>query len=181
VYLRSYEPGHLADPLSDDVALWQALRATSAASTFFDAYQHGAKKFVDGGFAYNNPVQRVKIEASDLWGPDRPALLISIGTGESKGESLGGNIKELAQSMIKLVTQTEKTAEDFYSLNRDMVNRGMYFRFNVPGLATIGMQEYKELDAIESHTIAYLTKGATGRELQAVVNKIQNIQATGNA
>jgi hypothetical protein len=43
------------------------------------------------------------------------------------------------------------------------------------------MQEYKELDAIESHTIAYLTKGATGRELQAVVNKIQNIQATGNA
>ncbi|WJG35915.1 acyl transferase/acyl hydrolase/lysophospholipase, partial [Fusarium oxysporum Fo47] len=181
VFLRSYESGSLADPLSDDFDLWQALRATSAASTFFDAYQRGAKKFVDGGFAYNNPVQRVMIEAVDLWGTDRPALLISIGTGERLGESLGGNLKEVAKGMIKMLTQTERTADDFFSSHHDMVDRGMYFRFNVPGLATIGMEEYKEVDAIDSHTISYLTKGTTGRELSAVVRKIRNIQATGNA
>ncbi|KAJ9419803.1 hypothetical protein QL093DRAFT_2639535 [Fusarium oxysporum] len=176
VFLRSYESSSLADPLSDDFDLWQALRATSAASTFFYAYQRGAKKFVDGGFTYNNPVQRVMIEAADLWGTDRPALLISIGTGERLGESLGGNLREVAKGMIKMLTQTERTADDFFSSQHDMVDRGMYFRFNVPGLATIGMEEYKEVDAIDSHTISYLTRGTTGKELSAVVRKIRNIQ-----
>ncbi|KAF9773912.1 hypothetical protein IL306_008183, partial [Fusarium sp. DS 682] len=77
-----------------------------------------------------------------------------------------------------MVTQTERTANDFFSSQHDMVDRGMYFRFNVPGLATIGMEEYKEVDAIDSHTISYLTKGTTSRELSAVVHKIRNIQAT---
>ncbi|KAF4465990.1 ankyrin repeat [Fusarium albosuccineum] len=178
VFLRTYEAGSLADPLSDDFELWQALRATSAASTFFDAYQHGVKKFVDGGFAYNNPVQRVMVEAADLWGNNRPTVLISIGTGESLGESLGGNLMELAQRMARLVTQTERTADDFSSSHRTMVDEGMYFRFNVPGLATIGMQEYKEVHAIDGHTIGYLNKGPTGRDLSAVVRKIRDIRDT---
>jgi predicted acylesterase/phospholipase RssA len=179
VFLRTYESSSLADPLSDDFALWQALRATSAASTFFDSYQHGVKKFVDGGFAYNNPVQRVMIEAADLWGADRPSLLISIGTGESMGPSLGGNLKGLAESMARLVTQTERTADDFYSSHTAMVDNNMYFRFNVTGLGNIGMQEYKEVPAIDSHTIAYLTKGTTSRGLSTVVRTIKNKQLTG--
>ncbi|KAF4975608.1 hypothetical protein FDECE_18556, partial [Fusarium decemcellulare] len=75
VFLRTYESGSLVDPLSDDFALWQVLRAILAAYTFFDAYQLRAEKFIDGGFAYNKPVQRVMIEAADLWGNDRPTVL----------------------------------------------------------------------------------------------------------
>ncbi|KAF9772447.1 hypothetical protein IL306_009846, partial [Fusarium sp. DS 682] len=75
-----------------------------------------------------------------------------------------------------MLTQTERTADDFYSSRFDMVERGMYFRFNVPGLATIVMEEFKGIDAIDSHTISYLSKGTTGKELSAVVRKIRNIQ-----
>ena len=181
VFLRTYESGKLADPFSHDFALWEALRATSAASTFFDPYQHGDMRFVDGGFAYNNPVLRVMIEATDLWGVDQPALLISIGTGESFGKSLGGNLKNLAQRAVKLTMQTERTAEDFYASHRSMVDAGMYYRFNVPNLTSIGMQEHEEIETIKAFTSTYLTKTATGEEIVAAAHKIQDVDTSGES
>src|SRR3569833_496320 len=179
VFLRSYDCPGLTDPYSDGFQLWQAGRATSAASTFFNAYQHEYLNFVDGAFVYNNPVQCVLIEVSRLW-PGRSALLISIGTGESSGITLGGNLPTLAKRMAKLVTQTERAAEDFLLSHPEMTNNGLYFRFNVPGLNSIGLEEYKEIEAIGANTLAYLSRPDTGSKLSACVQKLQYVQPRGN-
>lgn len=58
--------------------------------------------------------------------------------------------------MKEIVTQTERTSDDFYLVHPDIVQRNSFFRFNVfHGLAEIGLGEYKEIakmaDAIQHY------------------------------
>ena len=66
--IRSYEnPEVFGDLLG--VKMWEAARATSAATTFFDPIQIGyhGEKFADGALRHNNPIYQVYQEAKDLW------------------------------------------------------------------------------------------------------------------
>jgi predicted acylesterase/phospholipase RssA len=87
-----------------DCYTWEACRATSAATTFFDPITIGPMKqsFADGAVAYNNPVQHVYREAQQMW-PDRmkDALLITIGTGAAPGPSFEGNAVQVVAAMKK--------------------------------------------------------------------------------
>ncbi|MGK2896124.1 MAG: patatin-like phospholipase family protein, partial [Candidatus Saccharimonadales bacterium] len=136
----------MSELLFDECKVWQACRATSAATTFFDPITFGkyGQTFVDGGVLYNNPIQLVHREARQLW-PDREILMTSIGTGSAPGKAFQGNLKAIIESMTKILTQTERTANDFHQSHPEMVNNKSLFRFNVfHGLADIGLEEYKE-------------------------------------
>jgi len=69
------------------VKIWEACRATSAATTFFDAIALGpySEEFVDGGIGANNPILQLWNEAQAVWGPDslerNVNCIVSIGTG----------------------------------------------------------------------------------------------------
>ena len=88
VNLTSYRnPRHLND-LTKTTTIWQAARATSAASGLFEPIEIGPNKeeFVDGASGANNPVRELWTEASDIWkdlGPLSKTIkcLVSIGTG----------------------------------------------------------------------------------------------------
>lgn len=59
--------------------IWQACRATSAALTYFKPIEVSGYTYSDGGLLYNNPIQLVHNEASDVFhGQDQ--LIISLGT-----------------------------------------------------------------------------------------------------
>jgi predicted acylesterase/phospholipase RssA len=60
----------------DEMPLWAAARATSAAPTFFPPYG----SLIDGGVFINNPALSAYAAARRMW-PDETQLVVSIGTG----------------------------------------------------------------------------------------------------
>ena len=61
VSLTSYKSPHVRNELLNHVKIWEACRATSAASTFFVSIAIGrfGEEFVDGATGANNPVQEL--------------------------------------------------------------------------------------------------------------------------
>jgi predicted acylesterase/phospholipase RssA len=61
-----------------------AARATSAAPTYFRPLWNERHAFVDGGVFANNPARLGWMAKRDPERPDRPILLVSLGTGAAK-------------------------------------------------------------------------------------------------
>lgn len=80
--MRSYE-SRRHDPLYEICKIWEAARAASAASTFFEPIQIGQNRqlFVDGALTgSNDPVRTANVESRDVW-PTADRLILSVGTG----------------------------------------------------------------------------------------------------
>ncbi len=67
--------------------VFDAARATSAASTYFKPYKLNGMKLIDAGLYVNNPIMWTLIHALELW-PEETFKIVSIGTGRS-GENKG--------------------------------------------------------------------------------------------
>ena len=155
--LRSYENPEVFGNIPG-VKIWEAARATSAASTFFDPIEIGdyGEMFADGALHHNNPIHLVYQEAKELW-PEDGYLLVSIGTGSAPGQSINEGLKSVIEQLAKIATETEETAKVFHRTHADMISMNRLFRFNVyHGLGTIGLDESKELHQIASRTRTYL-------------------------
>ena len=146
--------------------IWEAARATSAASGFFDPISIGrhGQEYVDAGLGCNNPVNEVWTEAQDIWsseGGDLATLVncfISIGTGNPGTSPIeDGAFKIFTKTLKDIATETERTAETFAKSNRSLFFRQRYFRFNVDqGLQSVGLEEYKKENIIASTTMSYM-------------------------
>jgi hypothetical protein len=120
-------------------------------------------------------------EAKSIW-PGQDALIVSIGTGSAPNDAFTGNLKNIVEAMSKILTQTERTANDFYHSRPDLVERNLLFRFSViHGLAEVGLEEYREVPRITDVTEAYLDHGETGEKLMACIEKLSAADAKGNA
>jgi patatin-like phospholipase/acyl hydrolase len=75
------------DRPEQELTVWQAAAATSAAPTYFKPFMHEATKrtYLDGAIYHNNPVRLAHRERKLLW-PDianrDPDIFLSIGTGQ---------------------------------------------------------------------------------------------------
>jgi hypothetical protein len=87
VCLTSYRSPYGANDLLDSTKIWEACRATSAASSFFDGIAIGRyqEEFVTGATGANNPVWELWNQAQLIWGleplQDNVRCLVSVGTG----------------------------------------------------------------------------------------------------
>ena len=181
--LRSYKNPEKEWLLSDECAIWQACRATSAATTFFEPVSIGkfGQRFVDGGILYNNPIQLVALEARDLW-PEQEAIILNIGTGSPTSPRFAGNLADIAAAMGRILTRCENTYNEFFESHQEMVGRGLLFRFNViHGLEHVGLNEYNEVARIVDATETYLDDPKTRKELKACVEKLSGITIKGIA
>ncbi|KAN0095699.1 Acyl transferase/acyl hydrolase/lysophospholipase [Hyaloscypha variabilis] len=170
--LRSYINPEMPNPMRRFCMIWQAARATSAASTFFEPITIGPNEqmFVDGALGFNNPIQLLERESRDLW-PDDDRIFLSIGTGSAPGGSLDGNFVKLAARLGKMLVETEKTADGFMRDNPHLVAAHQYYRFNVGGLGHVGLEEYKARRQIYTATETYL-------ETMEVVTKVKQFIST---
>ncbi|KFY16292.1 hypothetical protein V492_01439 [Pseudogymnoascus sp. VKM F-4246] len=173
---RSYlHPTKVRTKVFEDCLIWEACRATSAAPSFFPPIEIKGQKFLDGGVLFNNPVQLVYREAQDLW-PDEQPLLISIGTGDAPMEEFGKNLVEVVKSLKNIATETEKSANNFLEgQGRKMAQEGRYYRFNVPTLGMIGLEEWKAAPKITTLTEMYLDSGDMGVKTAACVQKLSKV------
>ncbi len=173
--LRNYDSPKVKEV---DCTIWEAGRATSAASTFFEPIKVGMynETFVDGATGCNNPVEKVLEEALNIWGPSarqRFHCLVSVGTGQPAMNAFGAGLKEVAKTLISIATETEETATRFRlvyapSLGDSIISSQVYFRFNVvKGLETVGLEEHEEKARIAAATKEYLNSPDVSNDIGA--------------
>ena len=159
------------------VKIWEACRATSAATSFYDPIQinigNYSEVFMDGGTGANNPIQHLWNEAKDTWDPEpldkNLKSIISVGTGIPSVESFktGFFNQELLDTLVRISTDTQQTAEAFQRTHSELDDSGQYFRFNVSkGLEQIGMEDSFKKNEIMAMTDRYI-------QSQDVFNKMK--------
>ena len=164
IKFRNY-PAEGADDIKPKI--WEAARATSAAALFFDPIAIGpyGQEFVDGEAGYNNPVQVAYDEAKSCFKDRDIECIVSVGTGMSPLTAFGRNLKEIGQTLINIVTETDDTHALFasnhseYPQYDDAAPEKRLFRFQVArGLERVGMAEHVKINEIADATQIYMEK-----------------------
>lgn len=175
--MRSYHSTRGLGHLYESVTIWQACRATSAATTFFDPIAIGPYKeqFVDGALGANNPVYALWNQAQDVWGDDRLrsdlACIVSVGTGVPALKPVRDDILGITATLASFATETEKTAEQFRRDKSSLDEQGRYFRFNVScGLQSVGFAESKKQREIAAVTGRYIASQDVFKQIKACAN-----------
>ncbi len=179
VCLTSYKSPRGNSDLLESVRIWEACRATSAASSFFDPISIGRYKedFVDGATGANNPVWEVWNQAQLLWGPqpleERIKCLVSIGTGVPSLKPFGDNVIDIGKALVAISTETEQTADRFRRHKSHLDDQGQYHRFNVDhGLEEVGLEEFKKRKEIAAATRRYVQSQAVFKQMKACADNI---------
>jgi predicted acylesterase/phospholipase RssA len=167
VHLTSYRRARGGGDRLRVTKIWEAARATSAASSFFDPIRINiggvGEEFVDGATGANNPVQELWNEAKDMWNPEPLPLdsnlkcIVSIGTGVPCVEPFRTGLLEIGNTLVRMSTETERTAEAFQRAHSDLDDTNRYFRFNVRnGLEKVGLEDSSQKDTVMAVTRRYV-------------------------
>ncbi|CAN9193306.1 unnamed protein product [Alternaria alternata] len=179
VCLTSYKTPRGNNDLLNSVTIWEACRATSAATSFFDPIAVGryGEQFVDGATGANNPVREVWDQAQLAWGPEplegRVKCVVSIGTGVPSLKAFKDDVFNISQTLAAIATETEQTAERFRRERRLLDSTGRYYRFNVVrGLEDIGLEEAKKVKEMAAATRRYISSQEVHGQMQACAGSI---------
>jgi predicted acylesterase/phospholipase RssA len=177
VRLRSYRSPRGRDR---DVKIWEAGRATSAASSFFDPITVDAfgEYFVDGATGVNNPVYEVWSEAQDIWPSlsfeDNVRCLVSIGTGVPSLTPFKGSLMGIFEVLKKIATETQKTAELFSRDKAKLGEEGRYHRFDVVrGLEDVGLENVMKMPEIVAASDRYVESQAVFKQMNVCAEKMK--------
>ena len=164
-----------------DVAkIWEAARATSAATTFFDPITINDETFVDGATGVNNPVSYLWTEAGDVWAGGNGLseadvqCLVSIGTGIPSLTPFGPGLIQVGKALQAIATDTEETADNFRKQHTKLFEAGKAFRFNViQGLDEVGLEEASKWKEIKAATRLYIQAQETFVQIRKCAFNLQ--------
>ncbi|PSR97545.1 hypothetical protein BD289DRAFT_91836 [Coniella lustricola] len=184
VRFRTYE---ISSDKYPHLLIYQAARATTAATTFFRPMpihdDEGTKEnFIDAALGTNNPATICLEEARELFGSERELnCVVSLGTGTRQKEldKYGrrgplSQIKYLVSSVMlmkELSTDSEKVHK---ALEKQFDDYGKsYFRFNVDGGAQdISLADWKKMDELKERTKKYLEIAEVKKSINELVDAI---------
>ncbi|KAJ4198403.1 hypothetical protein NW755_001090 [Fusarium falciforme] len=136
--------------------IWEVVRATSAATTFFKSIKCGMDEieFIDAGFGYNNPCDVLVGEAKQVFPDAQQILVVSIGTGM-------GNVVDIRNTRRSILGALQSMASNSSRVAREMAVRyrgsNDYFRFNVEqGLQDVTLSDWEQTSRISAHTHNYI-------------------------
>ena len=175
VRLRSYTTEASVDEI--DCAIWEAARATSAASSFFSHIDIEGQRFTDGATECNNPIEHLLEEAVDIWpgAQNRLACIVSIGTGKPKLEAFGKNLIEIGKTLIRISTDAERMVDQFQRLSHSRGFEDIYYRFNVSqGLEDVGLESYDQQGKIWAAAHHYLNDYVVKQQCKALATSFQS-------
>jgi hypothetical protein len=174
------------DPNDRTTRIWEALRATSAAPTFFEEMQFGTPKvtYLDGGVGFNNPCAEVDYAAKALWEHRSIGVIVSVGTGLQSIPSvkkiaswlpfgLGTDIS-LASALAGMATSTARVDNELKRMYSDSDTK--YYRFDVDrGLANISLEQWMKEDEMAALTEQYMRDARqmrTAKEFGEIMAKL---------
>ncbi|CAN9307714.1 unnamed protein product [Alternaria alternata] len=155
VCLTSYRTPRGNNDLLNSVTIWEACRATLAATSFFDpiAVSWYSEEFVDGATGANNLVREV--------------------TGVPSLKAFKDDVFNIGQTLAAIATETEQTAERFRRERGLLDSTGRYHRFNVArGLEDIGLEEAKKVKEMAAATRQYISSQEVHGQMQACAGSI---------
>jgi predicted acylesterase/phospholipase RssA len=179
VCLTSYRTTRGSSDLLNSVTIWEACRATSAATSFFDPISVGryGEEFVDGATGANNPVRELWDQAQLAWGPEplegKVKCLVSIGTGVPSLQAFKDDVLHIGETLAAIATETELTAERFRRERALLDSTRRYYRFNVlRGLEDIGLEEAKKVKEMAAATRRYISSQEVQSQMQTCAGSI---------
>jgi hypothetical protein len=178
--LRSYQTRRIAGPeLDANMTIAQAMKATSVAPRYMSPTPHVNHRMViepglvDNGTAKNNPVRDILFECRKLFRYTNDMMIIvSIGTGI--GMDRETEILEMADSVDNRNAEARAWGEKFEADQQALMDRNWmkYFRFNVPGLEDVPLEEWCHEDIIKEKTSEYLARPDVSHMFYACVDAI---------
>jgi hypothetical protein len=175
---RTYEH----DNIKDDIEIWAAARATSAAPGFFKRAEISTRPgvvetFHDGAVGWNNPALELCEEARNVFPGRNIDCVISIGTGTLPGTELPPPRWWYGKIPLHVIPTLKTIATDcdkpHVQMSRNFKNKpNTYFRFNVSGMKDVGLEEWKLLGDIRGKTIAYLQDPGVDENVNAAVKTL---------
>jgi predicted acylesterase/phospholipase RssA len=179
VCLTSYKTPRGNNDLLNSVTIWEACRATSAATSFFNPIAVGRfrEEFVDGATGANNPVREMWDQAQLVWGPEplegKVKCLVSIGMGVPSLKPFKDDVFNIGETLVAIATETEQTAERFRRERSLLDSTERYYRFNVVrGLEDIGLEEAKKVQEIAAATRRYISSQDVYKQMQTCAGTI---------
>lgn len=131
---------------------------------------------VDHGFTKNNPVRDILFECRKLYRyANDMMVVVSIGTGV--GVDRMNEVHEMANSVEDRMGEAQSWGGKFVLDNQALIERGWmkYFRFSVPDLDNVPLEEWCQEDLIKEKTSAYLGRPEVGQAFYACVDAITAI------
>ncbi|KAF2148358.1 FabD/lysophospholipase-like protein [Myriangium duriaei CBS 260.36] len=168
-----------------EAKIWEVVRATSAASTFFEPVTIGrsGRRYLDGGTGANNPVFVLWREAYDTFCQsgrleDDLNCLISIGCGIKSFKPSGENdVGQLTKTLAIIATETEETARRFLDSRPKLYDTGTYYRFSAPSVGDISIDRPEEKGVIFQLTDHYIdSKEVQDRMLLCIQKLVQRVR-----
>ncbi|AEO54031.1 hypothetical protein MYCTH_2296089 [Thermothelomyces thermophilus ATCC 42464] len=187
--LRSF-----GDPGTQELAnvkIWEAARATTAASVYFKPMTlkvgpRQTEDYIDAAIGCNNPADYVLREAVWQFGSARRlGCLVSIGTGTRVvkiGRAASGlkNIVQTPTFVKELLGTLKNAATDSEETHRQLQAKlgsypDAYFRFNVPDAAAeVRLDEYLKMGKLKSSTAVYLSDPNVSSRIQAAARVLKD-------
>lgn len=180
--MRSYATRRITGPeLDTNMPIWKAMKATAVAPRYMSRndtlprYQRYVIEpgLVDHGTAKNNPVRDILYECRKLFRYTNDMMIIvSIGTGI--GLNRAAELPEMISGVEDRQSEARASADKFQQEFKPLMDRNWmkYFRFNVPGLDDVPLEEWAHEDKIRQKTSAYLAQPDVGRSFYACVDAI---------
>ncbi|KAF2263856.1 FabD/lysophospholipase-like protein [Lojkania enalia] len=176
--IRSYPTRRISGPEIDpDMKVWEAMKATSAAPRYAagGAVRRSviAPGLVDYGTAKNNPVKDLVYECRKLYSfANDTQIIISIGAG--MGADRSQELQEMANGVDIRNMEANAAADKFQDDFRPVIESGWmkYFRFNVPNLHDVPLEEWDQMDKMMEKTRAYLEDAEVGHQFYACVDAV---------
>lgn len=142
-----------------DIPALDAVMCSTAAPTFFPAYQYEGKYYADGGTAVNNPAQVALNEAISKWG-DNNNILVSIGTGYTAmndDRCHNGGIIQWAYPISGDLIENQVEVTDF-AMRKVLVPNETYFRLDIPLVNKDGKPFNHSLDITDKNELYEMSK-----------------------
>lgn len=186
--MRSYQTRRITGPETDaNMTIWEAMRAASVAPRYMHP-RDGINwrpviepGLVDHGTVKNNPIRDILYECRKLYRyANDMMVMVSIGTGI--GFDGDREMPEMAKSVTDRTLEASVWCEKFEAEHAALIERGWmkYYRFNVPGLDDVPLEEWCHEERIKAKTLAYLGKPEVGQMFYACVDAITAVLTGGH-